>query len=97
MAVGAPAVAVRAFHPPGMAGPGIPGRKIEGRAMNTYQPGNPYAPTLANTAQRLRAWVRGVIRLHRRTIVVLLAAGVTLAAGVSAGEAPVHRIAAEPR
>jgi len=65
--------------------------------MNLYQTGNPYAPTLANTAQRLRAWVRGVIRLHRRTLLVTLALGATFAVGVSAGEAPVKPAAVATR
>ena len=57
--------------------------------MNFYQASNPYEPTLANTAQRMRVWVRGVLRMHRKVLLVTLAAGSTLFAGVAASEAPI--------
>ncbi len=58
--------------------------------MSAYHPSNPYAPTLGNTLARLGVWVRGVVRMHRRALLLTLAAGATLAVGVNASEAPVN-------
>lgn len=60
--------------------------------MNPYGASNPYSPTLGNTAARLSVWLRGMLRMHRRRLVLLAGAGAVLAAAVSAGEAPAHRV-----
>ena len=57
--------------------------------MNSYQAVNPYAPTMGNTYARIRVWVRGIVRMHRRMLLLTVAAGVTLAVGVNASDAPV--------
>lgn len=61
----------------------------------SYHAVNPYAPTIGNTASRSLTWVRGIVRMHRRALLLTLAAGVTLAVGVNASQAPVraHHIA----
>ncbi len=65
--------------------------------MKAYQLNNPYAPTLGNTAQRVHVWVRGLLRMHRRRLFVLLGAGAVFAVGVSASEAPVKPVTQQAR
>jgi hypothetical protein len=49
---------------------------------------NPYEANLLNTSARIGAWLRGVLRMYRKPILLIASAGVVLAAGVAAGEAP---------
>jgi hypothetical protein len=51
---------------------------------------NPYEANLLNTTSRLGAWVRGILRMYRKRILLVAGAGAVLAAGVAAGEAPNH-------
>jgi hypothetical protein len=45
---------------------------------------NPYEANLRNVSARLGAWTRGMLRLYRKPLIVLLVASVTTAVGVSA-------------
>jgi hypothetical protein len=58
-----------------------PGTHADGCAMN------PYEVTLPNVLARVAAWLRGLLRLYRRPLLIaLLAGGVTgLGLGTSAG------------
>ncbi|MBB6229511.1 hypothetical protein FHS79_003714 [Polymorphobacter multimanifer] len=47
---------------------------------------NPYEANVWNVSSRLGAWLRGLLRLYRRPLLVLLCASVTTAVGVSAGQ-----------
>ena len=49
---------------------------------------NPYEATLPNVMARVRAWVRGLLRLYRKPLLLIGAATATLAIGVSATQAP---------
>jgi uncharacterized protein (DUF2062 family) len=49
---------------------------------------NPYEANFSNTAARLGAWGRGMVRRYRRPLWVLAAAAATMAIGVSAAHAP---------
>ena len=55
---------------------------------------NHYEANLSNTASRMGAWVRGILRRYRRPIVMVGAAAATLVVGVSAGMAPARPAAA---
>ena len=57
---------------------------------------NPYEANFTNTANRLRAWVRGMLRRHRRPLLAIAAATATRAIGVSAGQAPAKAPAKAP-
>jgi len=45
---------------------------------------NPYEANLRNVSARMGAWARGMLRLYRKPLIVLLLASVTTAVGVSA-------------
>jgi uncharacterized membrane protein (DUF106 family) len=47
---------------------------------------NPYEANVWNVSARLSAWLRGLLRMYRRPLLVLLIASVTTAVGVSAGQ-----------
>lgn len=49
---------------------------------------NPYEANLSNTAARLGAWVRGMVRRYRQPLLAIAAAGAVMAIGVSATRAP---------
>lgn len=49
---------------------------------------NPYDANLHNTAARVGAWVRGMVRLYRQPLLAIAAAGAVMALGVSAARAP---------
>ena len=57
---------------------------------------NPYEANFTNTARRLRAWVRCMLRRHRRPLLAIAAATATMAIGVSAGQAPAKAPAKAP-
>jgi hypothetical protein len=43
---------------------------------------------LRNALTRVGAWLRGMVRRYRRPLLVVAAAGVSMAIGVSASDAP---------
>jgi hypothetical protein len=47
---------------------------------------NPYEANARNLVVRLNAWVRGMVRLYRKPLLVLLMAGATTAVSVSASQ-----------
>lgn len=47
---------------------------------------NPYEANLRNVSARLGAWARGMVRLYRKPLIVLLLAGLSTAVGVSAAQ-----------
>lgn len=47
---------------------------------------NPYEANLRNVSARMSAWTRGMLRLYRKPLIVLLLASVTTAVGVSASQ-----------
>lgn len=49
---------------------------------------NRYEATLPNVLARIGAWMRGILRLYRRPLLVVGTATATLALAVSAGQAP---------
>jgi hypothetical protein len=49
---------------------------------------DPYEANLRNTFVRVGAWLRGMVRRYRRPLLVVAAAGVSMAIGVSASDAP---------
>jgi hypothetical protein len=60
----------------------LPGVKKSGRAMN------PYEATLPNILARIAAWVRGLLRRYRKPLLVMGAAGATVAISLGATQAP---------
>lgn len=56
---------------------------------------NPYEANFGNLSSRSLVWLRGMLRLYRKPLLVLIAASATLAIGAGAGDAPaVSRTAA---
>ena len=49
---------------------------------------NPYEATLPNIASRIRAWVRGLLRLYRRPLMLVIGAALLVAFGASGAFAP---------
>ncbi len=49
---------------------------------------NPYEANMRNVSARLGAWVRGMLRIYRKPLLVIIAATATMAVGVSATDAP---------
>lgn len=49
---------------------------------------NPYEANFSNMATRTSAWVRGLLRIYRKPLLIILAATATLAVGVGAADAP---------
>jgi hypothetical protein len=49
---------------------------------------DPYEANFSNTAARIGAWLRGMLRRYRRPLLAVAAAGVTMAIGVAASDAP---------
>ena len=49
---------------------------------------NPYEANLSNTTARIAAWVRGMTRRYRQSLLALAAAGAVMAIGMSATRAP---------
>ncbi len=47
---------------------------------------NPYDANVRNVSARLGAWARGMVRLYRKPLIVLLLASITTAVGVSAAQ-----------
>lgn len=47
---------------------------------------NPYEANLRNVSARLGAWARGMVRLYRKPLIVLLLGGLTTAAGLGASQ-----------
>lgn len=47
---------------------------------------NPYEANVRNVSARLGAWARGMLRLYRKPLMLLLLASVTTAVGVSAAQ-----------
>ena len=56
---------------------------------------NPYEANFSNTAARLAAWGRGMLRRYRRPLLAIAAASATMAIGVSAANAPAPAAAVE--
>lgn len=49
---------------------------------------NPYEANVQNVALRLGAWLRGMVRLYRRPLLLMAVASVTMAVSVNAGQDP---------
>ncbi len=49
---------------------------------------NPYEATLPNIVARVGAWVRGLLRRYRKPLLVIGAAGATVAISMGATPAP---------
>ena len=49
---------------------------------------NPYEATLPNIAARLRAWLRGLLRLYRRPLMLIAAVATLVALGTTGALAP---------
>jgi hypothetical protein len=52
---------------------------------------NPYEVTVGNLSARSLAWLRGILRLYKKPLLILVAASATLAIGAGAGDAPAAR------
>lgn len=50
---------------------------------------NPYEATLPNIVARIGAWIRGLLRRYRKPLLVIGAAGATIAISIGATDAPV--------
>jgi hypothetical protein len=49
---------------------------------------NPYEATLPNIASRISAWVRGLLRLYRRPLLIVAGTAMLIAAGFGAAFVP---------
>jgi hypothetical protein len=49
---------------------------------------NPYEANVHNIVLRLAAWLRGMVRLYRRPLLLMAIASMTMAVSVSAGQEP---------
>ncbi len=63
---------------------------MRGRAVNAYE------ANVWNVSARVSAWLRGLVRMYRRPLMVLLVASVTTAVGVSAGQSAAPDMVQDP-